>query len=181
MTGMQKELNMLKSVLYSCIVSFMLLLPGCGGGGTGNAVQLPRNTAIVLSASLASGLSKTSVPIKAIDVSFALPQTATPILNSDGSLQIGETGLKNLNPNGFILSGSYDPATRTVHFILLPNDVKTTDLGTGDIARLTCDISSGAQLSAQDIQPAYKVAGPEGANISSEIVPSVSIVTYQKP
>ena len=172
---------MVKTVLYSCIVSFMLLLPGCGGGGTGNAVSLPKNTAILLSASLASGLSKTSLPIKAIDVAFALPQSATPILNSDGSLQIGETGLKNLNPNGFILSGSYTPATRTVHFILLPNDIATTDLGTGDIARLTCDIASGTQLSAQDIQPAYKVAGSGSVDITSEIVPSVSIVTYQKP
>jgi hypothetical protein len=181
MTTILKELKMVKATLYSSIVSIMLLLPGCGGGGTGNAVPLPMNTAIVLSATLAPGLTKTSLPIKGIDVTFVLPQTASPILNSDGSLQIGETGLKNLNQNGNIQSGSYVPATRTVHFILLPNDIALTDLGTGDIARLTCDISSGAQLSAQDIHPVYKISGPGSVDISGEIVPSVSIVTYQKP
>jgi hypothetical protein len=180
MTTILKESKMVKATLYSCIVSIMLLLPGCGGG-TGNAVPLPVNTAILLSAILAPGLTKTSIPIKAIEVSFSLPQAATPILNSDGSLQIGETGLKNLNPKGSIQSGSYLPATGTVHFILLPNDIATTDLGTGEIARLTCDISSGAQLSAQDIHPVYKVSGPGSVDISNELVPSVSIVTYQKP
>jgi hypothetical protein len=160
-----------------------MLLPGCGGG-SGNAVSLPilpMNTAIVLSSTLAPGLTKTSVPIKGIDVAFVLPASATPLLNSDGTLMIGETGLKNLNINGTIPSGSYDPATRGVHFILLPNNVATTDLGIGDIARLTCQISSGAQLSAQEIHPVYKVSGPGSVDISGEIVPSVSIVTYQKP
>ena len=173
---------MVKATLYSCIVSATLLLPGCGGGGTGNAVPLPMNTAIVISASLAPGLTKTTLPIKGIEVSFVLPQTASPILDPDGSLRIGETGLKNLNPNGLIPAGSYNPVTREVHFFLinLSGDA-TNDLGTGDIARLTCNLSSGAQLSAQDIHPVFKVSGPGSVDISSEIVPSVSIVTYQKP
>ena len=173
---------MVKVVLCSYIVSFMLLLPGCGGGGTSSAVPLPVNTAIVVAADLAPGLTKTSAPIKLIDVKFTLPQTAAPILNSDGTPQIGETGLKNLHPdNGFIPNGSYNPVTREVRFSLFPNDIATTDLGTGDIARLTCNITSGAQLSAQDIHPDLGVFGPGGVDLTSETVPSVRIVTYQKP
>jgi hypothetical protein len=169
-----------KVTLYVCVVSLMLLLPGCGGG-SGNAVSQPMNTAIVLSSTLAPGLTKTSSPIKGIDVAFVLPLSATPVLNTDGTLLIGETGLKNLNINGSIPSGSYDPATRGVHFILLPNNIATTDLGTGDIARLTCNISAGAKLTAQEIHPVYKVSGPGSVDISGEIVPVVTIVTYQKP
>jgi hypothetical protein len=169
-----------KITFYVCIVSLMLLLPGCGGG-SGNAVSQTMNTAIVLSSTLAPGLTKTSIPIKGIDVEFVLPSSATPVLNADGSIQIGEAGLKNLNINGFIPVGNYDPATRVVHFILLPNNIATSDLGAGDIARLTCNVPSGAQLSAQDIHPVYKVAGPGIVDISKEIVPAVSIVTYQKP
>ena len=171
-----------KSIRFLSLV-LLMLLPGCGGGGGGNPVTPPMNTAIVLSSTLAPGLTKTSVPIKGIDVTFSLPQQAAPILNADGTVLIGETGLKNLNSNGFILSGSFnpDPASRAVHFILLPNDVSLTDLGTGDIARITCDIASGSQLSAQDIHPVYKVAGPGSVDISGEIVPAVRIVTYQKP
>jgi len=54
-------------------------------------------------------------------------------------------------------------------------------LGIGDIARLTVTVASGSQLSAQDIHPVYKVAGQGDVDISSEIVPVVSIVTYPKP
>ena len=181
MTAIRKELPMAKATLFSCIVSFMLLLPGCGGG-TGNAVPITLNTAIVVSANLAPGLTKTSLPIKGIDVTFEIPQTATPIINSDNSLQIAETGLKDLNPNGNIPIGSYAPATRTVHFILVANDILNGDLGTGDVARLTCNISPGAQLLAQDIHNlVFKVAGPGSADLTNEIVPSVRIVTYQKP
>ena len=173
---------MVKTTLCSCILSFMVLLPGCGGGGgTSNAVPLPVNTAIVVSAAIKPPLTRTSLPIKAIQVMFVLPPIATPILDVDGSLHIGETGLKSLNPNGNIQTGSYNPATRAVQFILLPNDIATTDLGTGDIARITYETSPGAQLSAQDIVPVYTVSGPGTADISNEIVPSVRIVTYQKP
>ena len=174
---------MSKVTFYSCITSFLLLLSGCGGGAS-NAVPLPTNTAVVLSAALAPGRTQTSSPIKEIDVIFVLPQAATPILDptkTDGSLLIGETGLKNLNLNGFILAGSFNSSTREVRFSLLPNDIVTTDLGTGDIARLTCSISSGAQLSAQDIHPTYGGFGPGSVDLSTEIIPSVSIVTYQKP
>ena len=170
-----------KLTLCICTVLFMNLLPGCGGGGASSAVTPPMNTAIVVSASLASGLTKTSVPISGIEVTFSLPQQAAPVLNSDGTLQIGETGLKNLNANGAIQSGGFNPATRTVKFILVSNNVATTDLGTGEIARLTVTLSAGSQLLAQDIHPVYKVAGQGTVDISSEIVPTVSIVTYQKP
>ena len=162
----------------------MLLLPGCGGGGSGNAVPLPVNNAIVLSANLAPGLTSTSVPIKAIQVSFSLPGAATPIRNQDGTLLVGVTGLFSLKSNGQIFqdSASYDPASGTVTFTILANPFATEDLGTGNIARLTYVTATGAQISAQDIQSlVYLVSGPGSENISNQIVPSVSIVTYQKP
>ena len=181
---------MLKTALYSYIVSIMLLLSGCGGGGAGNVVPLPMNTAIELSATLASGLPKTSAPIRGIDVTIVLPQTTTPILDpdkTDGSLLIGPTGLNNLNknPRGLI-QGSYVAATRTVHFFIINlSQDPADDLGTGDIARLTYETAPGVQLSTQDISPVYKFSGPivndTTVNLTSEIVPSVSIVTYQKP
>lgn len=171
---------MAQKMFCTYVVSLLLLLPGCGGGGTGNAVPLPVNTAIVLSSALAPGLTTTSVPIKAIEVTFTLPAAATPVLAGDGSLLVSETGLKNLNSQGFIQTGSFDPTTRVIRFVLLPNDIATTDLGTGDIARLTYT-ASGAPLVSGDIVPVYKVAGPGSVNISTEIVPTVKIVTYQKP
>ncbi|MGB9082561.1 MAG: hypothetical protein WCD00_14795 [Desulfuromonadaceae bacterium] len=176
------------SLLSSCVALF-LLLSGCGGG-TGSAVPLPVNKGVVLSATLKQGIPQTSHPIASIQVEFVLPKRATPILNADGSLQIGETGLKCLNPNGSVPAGSYDPATGTVRFILLPNDV-TIGLGTGDIARLTYENSSGAELSPQEIQQtlSYKVVGlgsPDDIDISAQFDtsvsgPSVRIVTYLKP
>lgn len=174
---------MLKATLSTFLVSSMLLLPGCGGGGGGNsnAAPLQSNKAIVLSAIPAPGRTSISAPIKGIEVTLALPQNATPVLDNDGSLLLGETGLKNLNQNGNIMSGSYVPATKTVRFILLANDIATTDLGTGDIARLTYQTADGSQLSAQDLHPSYKVSGPASADLSAEVAASVSVVTYQKP
>lgn len=171
---------MAKKMFCTYVVSILLLLPGCGGGGTGNAVPLPENTAIVLSSALAPGLTTTSVPIKAIEVTFTLPAAATPVLAADGTLLVSETGLKNLNSHGFIQTGSFNSATRVIRFVLLPNDIATTDLETGDIARLTYT-TSGASLTSGDIVPVYKVAGPGSVDISNEIVPSVRIVKYQKP
>jgi hypothetical protein len=188
MTAMGKELKMAKVTLFSSYVAlFLLLLSGCGGGGGGGAGSvppLPVNKAIIFSANLKTGIQQTTLPIESIQVKFVLPQRATPILNADGSLQISETGLKGLNPNGSVPAGSYDPVAGTVQFILLPNDV-TNGLGRGnlDIARLTYEISSGADLSPQEILQtlSYKVVGQGLIDISAQMDPSVSIVTYQKP
>jgi hypothetical protein len=187
MTAMGKELKMAKATLLcSCAALFLLLLTGCGGG-TGSAVPLPVNRGIILSATLKQGIPQTSLPIASIQVEFVLPKRATPILETDGSLQISETGLKCLNPNGSVPAGSYDPATGTVRFILWPNNV-ANDLGTGDIARLTYENSSGTELSPQEIQQtlSYKVSGPGSVDISAQFDtsvsgPSVRIVTYLKP
>jgi hypothetical protein len=189
MTTILKELNMSKLTFYFYITSFLLLLSSCGGGGTGNAVPLPMNTAIVLSSTLAPGFTKTSVPISGIQMTFVLPQNAPPILNSDGSLLVGDTALKDLNTDtsGKIqgtIQGSYDSVTRTVQIALIDTRSDASiGLAVGDIARLTCNLASGAQLSAGEIIPtlSYKVSGPGTENISGEIVPAVRIVTYQKP
>ena len=172
---------MAKITLYTFLALILLVPPGCGGGGGGGSpAPLPMNKAIILSANLAPGLTGTSQPIKAIEVTFTLPAAAS-VIHTNGALLIGETGLKNLNNNGSVPSGSYDSATGTVHFILLPTNIATTDLGTGDIARLTYETTSGAELSPQGIQPVYKVSGPGSVDISNEIVPSVRTVTYVKP
>ena len=178
---------MAKVTLFcSYVALFLLLLSGCGGG-TGNALPLPVNKGIILSANLKPGIPATTLPIVAIDVTFVLPAGATPILDPNGSLAlyIHETGLKGLNPNGSVPAGNYDQTTRTVHFILLPNNV-ANDLGTGDIARLTYETASGAELSPQEIQQLqqtllFKVSGPGSIDISGQVEPSVRIVTYQKP
>lgn len=175
---------MAKRNLYACLASLIILISGCGGGGGGSPVPLPVNKGIVLAASLSNGLSKTSVPIKIIEVSFTLPKTALPD-HSNGSLQIGETGLKNLNSNGMIQLGSYDPITGLVQITIWASDPINGDLGTGDIARLTYQTSAGADLVPQDITPVYNVYGPivngTSTDLSGEIEPSVRIVTYQKP
>lgn len=181
---------MAKVTLLCSYAALFLLLSGCGGG-TGNAVPLPVNKGIILSANLKQGIPPASVPpIVGIEVTFVLPKTATPILDTPVSLQISETGLKGLNTNGSVSAGSYDPVTGTVHFFLLPNDV-AIGLGTGDIARLTYETSSGAALTPQEIQQtlSYKVVGlgsPDNIDISAQFDTSVSgasvrIVTYLKP
>ncbi len=179
---------MAKKYLFSYIALFLLILSGCGGGGGTGVVPLPvaKNNALILSATLKPGLTNTSAAIKGIDVSFVLPAKASPILNADGSLQISETGLKNLSTQGNIPLGSYNQGTRTINFILWPNDVATSDLGIGDIARITYTTASGAALTSQELEQirlslSYLVSGPGSVDISSEIVPSANLVTYQKP
>lgn len=185
MTAIGKELKMAKVTLLCSCVAVFLLLSGCGGGA-GSPLPLPVNKAIILSASLKPGVPATTLPVVAIEVTFVLPKTATPTYTAyDGSLQIDETGLKGLNPKGSVSTGSYDQTTGTVHFILLPNNV-ASDLGVGDIARLTYETASGAELSPQEIQQiqqtlSYNVSGPGSIDISAQIEPSVRIVTYQKP
>lgn len=184
MTAIGEELKMAKVTLLCPFAAlFLLLLSGCGGGG-GGSLPLPVNKGIILSANLKQGITQTSLPIASIQVTFVLPKTAAPILNADGSLQISETGLKGLNPNGSVPAGSYDQVTGTVQFILLPNDV-AIGLGSGnlDIARLTYETSSGAELSPLEIQQtlSYKVVGQGLIDISPQIDPSVRVVTYQKP
>jgi hypothetical protein len=178
---MRKEFKMVKLPLHLCLAICFLLLLGCGNG-SGGSVPLPSNKGIVLSANLKQGLARTSSPIRAMEVTFTLPGSASPVLSPDGSLAIGFTGLYNLNPNGNIQTGSFDPVARTVHFVLLPNDIASTDLGPGSIARLTYETPSGAELSSQEIQSvSFKVSGPGSVDISNEIEPSISIVTYLKP
>ena len=182
---MGKELTMKKKFLSICLAACLVLVSGCGGGG-GSTVPLPTNKAIVLSANLKTGLTQTSQPIRAIEVTVTLPLTAS-VSHSSGSLTLGETGLKNLNLNGSIQAGSFDVATGTVHFILLPNDILTSDLGAGTgpivIARLTYETTTGVELLAQDILKTltFKVSGPDTFNLTSEIVPSVAVSTYLKP
>jgi hypothetical protein len=180
---MGKEFTMKKMLLSLCLVLLLLMLTGCGGG-TSSPIPLPQNKAIVILAKLKQGLINTSTPIRAIEVTFVLPKSALPILKTDGSLNISDTGLKNLNSNNnsSIPDGSYDPNTGTVKFaiILLSND-PTSSLSIGEIARFTYETTSGIELSSLDIQPVFTVVGTDLADISSEIVPSVSLVTYQKP
>lgn len=176
MITMGKEFKMVKRSIYSCLAAFLLLLSACGGEGAGSTVPLSVNKAIVLSANLRPGYTNISSAIKAIEVSFTLPDNVSPVLASDGSIQISETGLKSMNTNGFILSGSY--LAKTVHFFLLPNDVATTDLGTGEIARVTYETTFGAELTSQSIQPVFKVSGPGSRPLSHQIEPSVRIEKY---
>lgn len=169
---------MKKMDLSLCLVLFLVLLAGCGGG-TSNPKPLPVNKAIEISANLKPGFANISSAITAIEVSFALPANVSPVLDNNGALDISEIGLKSLNPNGSIQLGSY--IGNTVHFILLPNDVAVTDLGFGGIARLTYVTTSGAEPTSSSIQPVFKVSGPGSRDLSSQIVPAVSVVTYQKP
>lgn len=169
---------MRKMCISLCPVVLLLILTGCGGG-TNNTVPLPVNKAMVLSANLKPGFTNLSSTITAMEVSITLPDNISPVLASDGSLLISETGLKSMNAKGYIPLGSY--STKTVHFFLLPNDVATSDLGTGEIARLTYETLSGAEPTSSSIQPVLKVSGPGSRDISSQLVPSVSIITYQKP
>jgi hypothetical protein len=170
---------MAKRILSLCLASLMMLLTGCGGSS--ETAPLPVNKAVVLSAQLSTGLVKTSVPIKIIEMSFSLPASVA-ISHTNGSLTIGETELKNLNKNGILQAGSYDPATRLVQITLWASDITNGDLGSGDIVRLTF---TGGDLAGQDIKPVYKAYGLNVNNtspdISAEITPSVSIITYQKP
>jgi hypothetical protein len=175
---MGKEFIMKKMHLSLCLVLFLVLLAGCGGG-TNNPTPLSVNKAIVISANMKPGFANISSAITSIEVSFSLPANVSPALDGAGSLLINETGLKSLNTHGTILAGSY--IGNTVHFILLPNDVGTTDLGLGGIARLTYVTTSGAEPTSSSIQPVFKVSGPGSRDISSQIEPAVSIVTYQKP
>lgn len=176
MTTMGKEFKMKKMHLSLCLVLLLLMLTGCGSG-TGTPTPLPQNKAIVISADLKPGFANISSAITAIEVSFTLPANVSPVLAGNGTLDISETGLKSLNPNGSIQLGSY--IGNTVHFILLPNNA--TDLGLGVIARLTYESTSGAEPAPSSIQPVLKVSGPLSRDLSSQIVPSVSIITYQKP
>ena len=168
---------MKKMPLSLCLVLLLLMLTGCGSG-TSNPTPLPQNKAIVISANLKPGFANISSAITAIEVSFTLPANVSPVLASNGTLDSSETGLKSLNSNGFV-QGSY--IGNTVHFFLLPNDVAITDLGLGGIARLTYVTTSGAEPTSSSIQPVLKVSGPGSRDLSSQIVPSVSIITYQKP
>lgn len=136
------------------------------------------NKAIIISAKLKPGFANLSTAVKGIQVDVTLPAGVTPT-HTNGQLLISETGLKNLNSNGFIASGSYDTTTG-VHFTLLPNNVVSSDLGVGDIARLTYQTANGVELSAQDIQPVFKVSGA-GSRPLYGLDPSVSIITYLKP
>lgn len=176
---------MVKGAFFAYVTLFLLVLAGCGSGNA-TVVPLPivESKAIVLTAGLKPG--STYSTIKAIEVSFVLPATASPVLDpnkNDGSLLIGETGLKNLKitaSQGYIPSGSFDPVTRTVHFMLLPNDISTSDIGTGDFARITYSTSSGAELTAQEVQQSleFLVSGSGSADISALFEPTARPVKY---
>lgn len=169
---------MKKMHLSLCLVICLMMLTGCGAGTT-NPTPLPVNKAIVISANKKPGFANLSSTITSIQVSFTLPTNVSPALATNGALDISDTGLKSLKLNGTILEGSY--IGNTVQFILLPNDVGTTDLGLGEFARLTYETTSGAELTSSSIQPVFKVSGPGSRPLSDQIVLSVSIITYQKP
>lgn len=171
---------MKKKPLSLCLVLFLLMLTGCGGETSSN-VPLPVNKAIVISANLKPGFANISSAITAIEVSFTLPADVSPalVLASDGSFSTSETGLKSLNPKGSIPTGSF--IGNTVHFFLWSNDPAITDLGFGEIARLTYETTSGTELTSSSIQPVFKVSGPGSRQLSHQVEPAVSIVTYQKP
>jgi hypothetical protein len=186
MTTSGKEKTMAKGTLFSNLALLVLVLSGCGGAADVVPLSVPVNKAIVLSSALKPGLSNSSLPIRGYTVSFVIPANVAPVLNVDGSLLIGETGLNNLKilaSQGNIPAGNFDPLSRKVQFDLWPNNALTSDLGVGDLARLTYTSTSGAELTAQEIEKTltYVVSGPGSADLSSEIVPAARIVTYQKP
>ncbi len=154
-----------------------LSLAGCGGGGAG-ATQ-PVNTAVVFS--ITPAVAGFSSPVEGVQVTATLPSGVFPNISSGRFLRIGETGLKSLKGNGSIAFGRYSATTNQVVFAMVANPI-TSDLGTGDFARLTYTATGSTSPTAADFQQFNcLVSGPAGADISSQLTRGVSLTTYPKP
>ncbi|MFZ4856911.1 MAG: hypothetical protein ACOYL3_10990 [Desulfuromonadaceae bacterium] len=171
-----------KVTLYAYFVLLLTALTGCGGGSASIA-PMPQsvNKALELSTKLAAAdATNTTQPIKGIQVTLELPVDVTPIPDPNGNI------VTCLNTSALLQSG-YNSTTNTIVFSLWPSvGVELGELGLGKIARITYETKSGSTLSVSSLQPAYKVTGPKAADgtiisLTSEIVPAVSLVTYQKP
>ncbi len=168
-------------VNYYARITFLLALlavAGCGGGSGAGAAQ-PVNTAVVFSATPA--VAGFNSPLAGIQVTATLPAGVFPNISSGRFLRIGETSLKSLKGNGTIAFGRYSATTNQVVFAMVANPI-TSDLGTGDFARLTYTATGSTAPTVADFQQfSYLVSGAGAVDLTPQITKGVSLTTYPKP
>lgn len=163
---------MKRSTLFTSVSFALLLLSGCGGGGT--APTLQSNTAVVFSATPSGNLT---TAISGIQITATLPQGVFLNTSSGRSLRLGENGLKSLKGNAQIF-GRYSATTNQVVFALVANPI-TSDMGTGDFARLTYTTSTGISLSETSFQNiSHKISGPSSVDLSSQVTVAAKLTRY---
>lgn len=145
------------------LLTALVTLAGCGGGGSGAAVTGQQKTATVSFAILGNYTS----PITGVSIAARLPEGVTVAL--DGTTHnLQQPGLSS--GKGLVF-GSYSASLRQVEIGLVN---LSQNIGYGTFATLKCDVAPGYTLSAQDFR-ALNTPFPGFKAVASD--PNLGVVT----
>ena len=131
----------MKKVSLFMVISSLLLITACGGGGDRTRAVVRIGTAGVLPEGVLLGAVHIKLSLPAGVTIKASPDSANP------SVLVADAGV--IAPSEWVMA-TYAPAAGPVPGSVTISIVKAEGMGLGEIAAVVCDFASGTSLNAAD-------------------------------
>lgn len=142
-----------RSINVIIAMTGMILIAGCGSGGSGGGAT---DKTVVVAFSLVSS-AQLPARINGVNISAILPVGVTVPMDTVNPKQISATALVAgsavtiLPADGSAVLGSYSSAGRLVRISVTWTGAPQTGFGPGEVARLTCTAAAGTTVTSSEL------------------------------
>lgn len=147
-------MNKKSIVIWALDGLMVLLLAGCGDGGTGGAAAPSQqfSPAIVILKMVTQGTLPAETSLSGVSVTISLPAGVTPVMHSTGDVDSATVTVSGVAIPSNSLPPTYTPATGTAPATLelVITNMAAEGFGVGEFVTVTCSVTPGSYPREED-------------------------------